>query len=371
MKCFLTTLLAICAGAALAQEPRDENTVVLDQVAEANLGIQTAEAEEARFARGIQVLGEIEHTCESHSVVSSRVAGRFVEVLVHEGEFVEEGEVVARVESRQPGDPPPVIELRAPAPGLVVRSQVHLGGPVEPGTELMEILDLSTVWAVAKVPQHDAAVLQDGPAARIKVPALGDEVREAQYLRLGVGADAARGYVEAIFELLNPETRLRPGMRAEISILAEEREGVLSVPRAALQGDRTDRFVFIRDYELEHAYVRVPVEVGEISGDRVEIVAGLFPGDEVVTRGSYELAFAGRGTASLKEALDAAHGHPHNEDGSEMTAEQLAAAEGGGDHHHDHESPGSLTVFLAIACGVLLLLLIASPFVLRRRSAQA
>jgi hypothetical protein len=48
------------------------------------------------------------------------------------------------------------------------------------------------------------------------------------------------------------------------------------------------------------------------------------PADEVVTRGVYSLSFAGGGSISLKEALDAAHGHEHAEDGSELTPEKRA-----------------------------------------------
>jgi hypothetical protein len=52
----------------------------------------------------------------------------------------------------------------------------------------------------------------------------------------------------------------------------------------------------------------------------------LFLGDEVITQGSYALAHASPGSGlSLKEALDAAHGHEHNEDGSEMSPDQKAA----------------------------------------------
>ena len=51
-------------------------------------------------------------------------------------------------------------------------------------------------------------------------------------------------------------------------------------------------------------------------------------GDEVITTGSYGLNHVGGASGmSLKEVLDAAHGHEHNEDGSEMTAEQKAAHE--------------------------------------------
>jgi hypothetical protein len=80
----------------------------------------------------------------------------------------------------------------------------------------------------------------------------------------------------------------------------------------------------------------------------------------VVVTGSYALSFAGKGTASLKEALDAAHGHPHNEDGSEMTAEEIAATGGDHGHHHGHDGMSPLVIFLTITCGVLLMLLIAS-----------
>lgn len=367
-------LLPLLAASAMAAETpaRNDSTVVLDATGVRNLGVETVAAEEAAFERTVFVLGEIEHSCESHSVLASRVAGRIIEVLQHEGDFVQKGDLLVRVESRQPGDPPPVIELRAPADGLLVRSEAHLGAPVEPDQELMEILDLSTVWVNAKVPQHEAVLLAEGLVAKVRVPALGDEEQEARYLRPGVAADAAKGSVDGIFTLPNPGKRLRPGMRAELSLIASKRDGVLVIPRESLQGDRANRFVFIKDYELENTYVRTPVSVGEISGDRVEIVGGLFPGDEVVTRGAYALSFAGKGSASLKEALDAAHGHPHNEDGTEMTKEEIAASgeAGGHDHDHDHEatSQGPLTLFLAIACGVLFVLLLASPFFFRARA---
>lgn len=370
MKLSLIFPLLLAALPAAAEPPRQQNTVVLNPTAIANLGIETVAAEEEVFERTVQVLGEIDHTCESHSVVASRIPGRIREVLLHKGEFAKKGDVVLRIESRQAGEAPPVIEIKAPADGLVIESLAHLGAPVEPDKELMEILDLSRVWAVARVPQHHAALLKEGLVAKIRVPALGGDTLSAEYLRLGTGSNSSA--VEAVFELPNPGHRLRPGMRAELALVASKREGVLAIPRDALQGDRLNRFVFIRDYELENAFVRVPVAVGESSGGRVEILEGLLPGDEVVTRGGYALAFAGQGRASLKEALDAAHGHPHNEDGSEMSKEQLAAAEAaGGDHHaHDHGHEGSqpLVRFLAIACGVLFLLLLASPFVFRARA---
>lgn len=368
-------LLAILAALPLLADepPRSESTVTLDAIGVANLGIETIEAAPSTFERTIFALGEIQASPQSRAILSSRVAGRIAEVRFHVGEFVTKGEVLIRVESRQPGDPPAVIDLTAPQDGVIVSSDAHLGAPVEPDRALLELQDLSRVWVVARVPQQHAADLAEGRQATIRVPSLGHEGQLAELLRLGTAADFSAGTADAVFELPNPDSRLRPGARAEVELLVSRREDVLSIPRAALQGDRANRFVFIRDYELETAFVRVPVTVGEISAGHVEILSGLFPGDEVVTRGAYELSFAGKGTVSLKEALDAAHGHPHNEDGSEMSAEDLAAASSH-EHSHDHDHDGSwwnpLSVGLALACSALLLLTIAAPRILRG-SAQA
>ncbi len=129
-------------------------------------------------------------------------------------------------------------------------------------------------------------------------------------------------------------------MRAEFSIVTDRHTGVTTVPRSALQGDAAQRFVYVKDFDLPHAFLRTPVVVGRSNDRFVEIVRGLLPADEVVTEGAYSLAFAGAGSVSLKEALAAAHGHAHAEDGSELkpgAAKPAGAAAGHGHSHgHDH-----------------------------------
>jgi multidrug efflux pump subunit AcrA (membrane-fusion protein) len=360
----LALTLALPSAFAANAAPRNESTIVLDENAVKNLEIQTVEAQESDFDRTLFALGEVEHTCESHSILSSRAAGRITEILFHKGDFVTKGDVIARVESRQAGNPPPVIELKAPASGLVTDSQTHLGAPVEPDATLMEILDLSTVWIIAKIPQNDASILNEGLTAKIRVPAIGNKELTAKFLRLGVGADAQKGTIDAVFALPNPGNPLRPGMRAELSLVASQRDAVLSIPREALQGDRSNRFVFIKDYELANTFVRVPVLTGDQNHERVEITSGLYPGDEVVTQGAYPLSFAGKGSVSLKEALDAAHGHPHNEDGTEMTKEQIASAKGTDTHSH---SSSPLVTILSITCALLFVAVLTMAFIIRNR----
>lgn len=364
----LALFLSLAAVLNAATKP----DVILDATAVKNLRLEFTEAEETTFEDTIFSLGHIVVLPGKSAIVSSRIPGRAFSVLVIPHQEVAAGDEVAWVESRQPGDPPPVVKLEAPIAGLVSKVNIAQGQPVSPDDALIEILDLSTVEAVASVPQHLAGRLKGGMQAHIRVTALPDRVFEAKIAHIAAEADEAAGTIEAAFHVANPEKLLRPGMKAEFSIVVSRRENVTSIPRAAVQGDGVQRFVYIKDYGLKNAFVKVPVVVGAMNDRFAEVTEGLLPGDEVVTRGAYALAFAGKGSVSLKEAMDAAHGHPHKEDGSEMTEEDIAAAGHDGHDHGDHGGTkwNMLTTFFAGTSALLLVLLVVT-FVMNRKSAAA
>lgn len=376
IKIFLSLILSISAAHA-AGNLRAQNTVILGETGARNLRIQTEEAEERDFEKTVFAIGRIEEIPANRSVLSSRIAGRVTELKAFVGDMVEAGDVLVTVESRQLGDPPPSVSLKAPQGGLVVASHVRLGQPVEPSAELLDISDRSKLWAVAKIPEKEAAQTDIGTLAYIHIPALGDELIEAKLTRFGVEADRQAGTVEGIFELDNSSGKLRPGMRAEFSIVLETKPFVLSIPRTAIQGDPANRIVFVKDFDLPNAFVRAPVVLGDENSRYIEVLSGLFPGDEVVTQGSYALSFAGGGSSmSLKEALDAAHGHEHNEDGSEITDDSSDSDNGHEGHDHENESEHSsdtslgraLLIYAAI---VTFLLLIAAQMLWKRRQQES
>ena len=301
--------------------------IVLDETGVKNLRIETVEAEETDFEETVFALGRIAEIPERHGVLSSRISGRVIGLEVQEGDTVDKDQILVRVESRQPGSPPPVIELNSPISGLVVESHINIGEPVEPDKELLDISDLTEVYAIARVPENQAAKLAAGSKAHIRVSALGDQPLEGEMIRFGTSADRESGTIDAIFKVANPDLKMRPDMRVEFSIILDQRKNVLSVPRAALQGDPSNRFVYVKHFDLPNAFVKTPVQIGQMNDRMVEIVTGLFPADEVLTKGAYSLSFVGGGGVSLKDALDAAHGHEHAEDGGELTPEKKAEME--------------------------------------------
>jgi multidrug efflux pump subunit AcrA (membrane-fusion protein) len=346
----MKTILFLLTTSLLATAAGTSKTVILDENGVKNLRIETQVVEETTFEESLFALGEIEIYPGRRAVISSRVPGRALEVYIKNDHPIEKGETAILVESRQPGNPPPTISLPSPISGLVSETHIAPGEPVDPEKVLAEVLDLSEVYAIARVPQHLAGRLKQGQIARISVSAVPGRTFDAELEHLGAVADASSDTVEAAFHVSNPDFTLRPGMRAEFSIVVGKKEGVFSIPRAALQGDATNRFVYVKDFEIPNAFVKTPVVVGSLNVSNAEIVSGLLPADEVVTRGGYSLAFAGGGTLSLKEALDAAHGHEHAEDGSELPQQSKAPSEPTQDK--------AQSTFWMIVSGILFVLLV-------------
>src|SRR4051812_2122963 len=120
----ILTLMTLCVvtSLALAEEKKPDsqraaNTVVLNETGVKNLGIETVETEETDFEEIVFALGRIESIPNRVAAVSSRISGRIMDLKVIPGDLVQAGQEVARLESRQPGDPPPSILLKAQISG--------------------------------------------------------------------------------------------------------------------------------------------------------------------------------------------------------------------------------------------------------------
>lgn len=328
-----------------------DDLIVLPEQLEAGLGIESAEVVETLFEDRILAVGVVEAIPARHRNVSTPVDGRIVEINAHEGDSVETSEVVAVVEPREPVEPPPTLELTAPISGLVTQSHAKLGEPVRQGREIFEISDLSEVHTVARVRAEFAQQLLAGMKARIRVAAIPGVEFDGELVSFAPAPDDS-GDVDAVFTMPNDSERLRPGMRAEVSIITGERADVLVVPREALAGEPDARIVLVRDFDIPNAFLKIDeIVVGAINDEFAEVVSGLFPGDEVVTSGADELLLLGEPLAlkTYFDRLDAdgAHRHYHNEAATTSTSTK---------------SPSIFQIFLLIAGGLMLGLAVLSFF---------
>ena len=123
-----------------------------------------------------------------------------------------------------------------------------------------------------------------------------------QLLSYGRSVDAGGAYIPVTFEFDNVG-QIVSGAFAQVWLLADERQGVISVPVEALTEEQGTTFVYLQVHP--DAYKKREVTIGGCDGRRVEIVKGLKEGEKVVTKGAYQVRLA------ASSAVIPAHNHNH------------------------------------------------------------
>jgi RND family efflux transporter MFP subunit len=188
-----------------------------------------------------------------------------------------------------PQDVITTMPVRAPFAGVVTRRGANIGLNIDPSTPLFTIVDLSTVWVIADLFERDFARVRVGSTATVTSAAYpGLAVRgRVSYIDPQVQQETRTAKLRV--EVPNAGGQLRFGMYVDVEVgEAAERSGVF-VPKSALQIVGSDSVVYVADGAQRGRFVERKVEVADASGDRVLVVAGLEPGDSVVTDGVFFL----------------------------------------------------------------------------------
>ena len=162
-----------------------------------------------------------------------------------------------------------------------------LAGPSLRTEILLQVADLSTVWAQLEIPEADAGWVRPGQEVRIQLEGQRGTSREATITRVAAAIDPSSRTVRARVELPNRDRSLKAGafLRAQVRVTSDH--DALLVPAAAVQRAEGRSLVFVR--KGPSAFEPRVVETGEVDGDRVDVLSGLRPGDEVVTTGAFLL----------------------------------------------------------------------------------
>ncbi len=172
--------------------------------------------------------------------------------------------------------------VRAPITGIVADRSVEPGHFVQPGTALLEVIDLSTVLVEAMVPLSRAARLRPGQPALFWSPDHADVRIEGRVSRIAPRAVPGTRSVKVYLEISNAGLGLRAGAFLMGKVETRRAAEVLAVPSGAIRNDSGQpRVLAIRDGRA----VLVPVVTGPVwnSAGLVEITSGLQAGDVVVT----------------------------------------------------------------------------------------
>jgi Cu(I)/Ag(I) efflux system membrane fusion protein len=175
--------------------------------------------------------------------------------------------------------------LTAPISGVIAELGVREGSTVMPGMTLFRLVDLSTVWVNAEVPEMQASWVTPGAKVAARVQAYPDRVFEGRVGALLPEVSAATRTVRTRIEVANPEALLKPGMYATIVFQqGAKRESVLVRSEAVIRTGTRDVVIVALG---EGKFRAAEVEVGFESGGQSEIRKGLQAGDKVVLSGQF------------------------------------------------------------------------------------
>lgn len=213
--------------------------------------------------------------------------------------------------------------IRAPFAGRLGLRRVEKGQYVSPGQALVWLQALDPIWVDFPVPEADIAKFKIGSKIELTADAFPGQVFAGQVEAFDakLGADTRTLMVRATVP--NPERKLLPGMFANIAVLAGWAKEYVTVPRTAVTyGLYGDSVWIVKTGAPKPAEAGTPtasaepvgsaiaadntptaaipaepaltaerrfVRVGPSQDDRIAIVEGVEPGEEVVTSGQLKL----------------------------------------------------------------------------------
>lgn len=309
-----------------------------DRSAEAPPSVPVELATTMRGAVAASWTGTAPIEVDEEATVVARVAGELVALLAEEGDVVEAGQVLARLDGdrlrlemreaeanlgRLRRDYERNLEMfrrglisseahemlrfeleamqavyerraleyeytaiRAPIPGVIAERHVRAGNTINAGDPTFRITSRAPLLAYVFVPEREFARLSAGQSAEVRVDALGGDRFPARVKRISPVIDPATGTFRVTLEIPDPDQRLRPGMFGRFAVVYELREDVLLVPRVALLDTEGGDAVFVVN---DGTARRHDVITGFTAGELIEISAGLTDGDRVVVVGQNAL----------------------------------------------------------------------------------
>jgi len=271
---------------------------------------------------------------DADAPVIARVAGEVVELLVEEGDIVEAGQVLARLDGKRLrlemlaakanleqarkeykrnidlhrrglistsmfeglqydlAALEATFELkalnydyskvRATIPGVVSARDIKPGQNVAVNEVAFRVTDTSELIAYLHIPQAQLPKFQAGHAATLTVASMPDTSFTASIARISPTIDTRNGTFRATAVIDNSDRMLAPGMFGRFTIAYEKHTDALVIPaNALLDEDDLSSVYVVSDDEV----VRRIVETGIESDGNIEILNGLDEHESIVVVG--------------------------------------------------------------------------------------
>lgn len=177
--------------------------------------------------------------------------------------------------------------IRAPFSGRITSCIVEQGQHLRAGEELFNLADFDPLVAYIHLPEREVLGLKPGRETRITLKADEDVKFRGRIRQISPVVDPATGTVKVTVEAVNPlPAAVRPGGFVTIDVIRESRPGAVLLPRQAVLRELQSAHVFVAKNGIAEKRL---VQLGLEEGERIEVLAGVEPGERVIVAGQGSL----------------------------------------------------------------------------------
>jgi membrane fusion protein, copper/silver efflux system len=223
--------------------------------------------------------------------------------------------------------PPNTVPFRSPVSGHIVEKTIFDGSAVQAGTKIMRIEDHSKLWLDVQVHENQLEMVKVGQQINAAVDGVPGKVFTGRigFIYPHLDHMARTALVRTVLD--NPNHELRPGMFASAQIVTQPITDAVLVPREAVIDTGTRQIAFVQDPQSAGHFDPRNVDMG-IAGDedKVQILAGLAPGEQVVTSGQFLMDVESRTTEAIDKLRSGKSGATSSTGSTEQDNSSLVLA---------------------------------------------
>ncbi len=176
-------------------------------------------------------------------------------------------------------------EIRAPFAGRVIERVIKQGEFVSNGTRMFRISDFEPLLCPVFLPEKDLVKVSRKQSALVSVEAFAGETFKASVLRINPVIDQTNGTFKVTLQV-SGQNKLRPGMFGSVFLEVDAHEDALVVPKRALVLEGVGDTVYVIDGGIA---ARREVTLGFEEAAHVEVLSGLSGDEQVIVLGQDSL----------------------------------------------------------------------------------
>ena len=176
--------------------------------------------------------------------------------------------------------------VRSPISGIISRRHVKAGNMIGIDQPMYRVTDFTPLQAILHIPEHEMSKIRKDQRAELRVDALPNQTFAGHVERISPVVDSETGTFKVTIYVDETRDILRPGMFGRVKIVYDTRENTRMIPKSAVISEDLALSVYVIKDSLAF---KKEIQTGYTNGSNIEVLNGLDDGEMVVTIGQGSL----------------------------------------------------------------------------------